>query len=81
MACRRQAAWARSRARSRCRLDHIFSTTAWSSAVTVLRDGERSAAMATDRASFGSFLFELPGVSEILCEGVISKRQCRRSRG
>ena len=22
-----------------------------------------------------------PGVSEILCEGVISKRQCRRSRG
>ena len=60
VACSRQAAWQRSRARSRCRLDQIFSTAAWSSAVSRVRAGERSAAMATDRASLGSFLFDLP---------------------
>jgi hypothetical protein len=53
-ACSRQAAWQRSLARSRCRLEHIFSTAR--------RTGERSAATATDRASF-AFLPDRPADS------------------
>jgi hypothetical protein len=59
-ACRRHAAWERSRDSWRCRRDQTRSTSAWSSAVTRWHAGERSAATATDRASFGSFLFEVP---------------------
>jgi hypothetical protein len=53
-ACSRQAAWQRSLAWSRCRLEHIFSTAR--------RTGERSAATATDRASF-AFLPDRPADS------------------
>jgi hypothetical protein len=45
----------RDRARSRCRLAQILSTAAWPSAATCLWAFDRSAAIATDRASFGSF--------------------------
>jgi hypothetical protein len=53
----------RVRPRSRWRLDQTFSTAAWSSALTSQTPGERSAAMATERASFGSFLFVSPAAS------------------
>src|SRR5262249_53034100 len=62
-ACSRQQAWLRSRARTRCRLAHTFSTTAWSSASTGRGAGDRSAATATDKASFGSFLLVSPACS------------------
>ena len=42
--------------RSRCRSAHTFSTARWSSAATSRQVLDRSAAIATDRASFGSFL-------------------------
>jgi translation initiation factor IF-2 len=51
------------RLRSRCRLAQIFSTAAWSSGRTGRQDGERSAATAAERASFGSFLFTAPAAS------------------
>src|SRR5262249_27780162 len=51
----RQQAWLRNRARSRCRFAQTFRT-AWSSAGTGRGAGDRSAAAATDKASFGSFL-------------------------
>ena len=54
-ACRRQTTWVRQLARSRRRLDHTFSTAAWSSGLASRTPGERGAATATDRASFGSF--------------------------
>jgi hypothetical protein len=41
------------------------STAAWSSARTWWRTGERSAATATERASFGSFLFDVPVESSL----------------
>ena len=62
-ACSRQATWLRSRARSRCRLDHTFSTAGWSSAATWRQVLDRSAATATDSASSGSFLFVSPACS------------------
>ena len=62
-ACSRQATWLRSRARSRWRLDRTFSTAGWSSAATWRQVLDRSAATATDRASFGSFLFVSPACS------------------
>ena len=62
-ACSRQATWLRSRARSRCRLDHTFSTAGWSSAITGRAVLDRSAATATDSASSGSFLFVSPACS------------------
>jgi hypothetical protein len=55
-----QATWLHARPRSRWRLDHTFRTAAWSSAVTSRGVAERMAAIATDRASFGSFLFVAP---------------------
>ena len=62
-ACSRQTTWVRVRPRSRWRLDHTFSTAAWSSGLTSRTPGERSAATATERASFGSFLFTSPAAS------------------
>jgi hypothetical protein len=62
-ACSRQATWFRVRLKSRCRLAQIFSTAAWSSGLTGRHDGERSATMATERASLGSFLFTAPAAS------------------
>ena len=62
-ACSRQAAWVRVRPRSRWRLDQTLRTAAWSSGFTSRRELERSAAMATDRASLGSFLFVSPAAS------------------
>ncbi len=53
----------RARDRSRCRLAQTFSTAAWSSAITGRGVLDRSAATATDRASFGSFLFVSPASS------------------
>ena len=55
--------WVRDRLRSRCRLARTFSTAAWSSARTTGQAADRSAATATDRASFGSFLFTSPAAS------------------
>ena len=62
-ACSRQATWVRVRPRSRWRLDHTLSTAAWFSAATGRGAAERSAAMATDRASLGSFLLVAPVAS------------------
>jgi hypothetical protein len=62
-ACSRQATWVRARPRSRCRLDHTFSTAGWSSAVTGRQAPDRSAAIATDKASSGSFLSVSPACS------------------
>jgi hypothetical protein len=53
----------RARARSRCLFAHTFSTTAWSSAITGRGALDRSAATATDKASFGSFLLVSPACS------------------
>ena len=53
----------RARLRSRCRLAQIFSTAAWSSGLTGRQAAERSAAMATERASSGSFLLTAPVAS------------------
>jgi hypothetical protein len=44
-------------------LAQTFSTAAWSSALTTVVAGERSAATATGRASSGSFLFVDPDAS------------------
>src|SRR5690349_22474604 len=52
----RQAAWLRARDRSRCLFAQTLSTMAWSSAITSRRVVDRSAATATDRASWGSLL-------------------------
>ncbi len=60
MAWRRQATRLRARPRSRCRLANKRSTLTWSSARTFASVGARNAAIATDRASFGSFLSERP---------------------
>ena len=62
-ACRRHTTWVRVRPRSRCRLAHTFSTVAWSSGRTGRQAPERSAAIATERASLGSFLFVSPDAS------------------
>ena len=62
-ACSRQTTWVRLLARSRRRLDQTFSTAAWSSGLASRTPGERSAATATERASFGSFLFTFPVAS------------------
>ena len=62
-ACRRHTTWVRARPRSRCRLAHIFSTVAWSSGLTRRHASERSAAIATERASLESFLFVSPDAS------------------
>ncbi len=62
-ACSRQTTCVRLLARSRRRLDQTFSTAAWSSGRASRTPGERSAATATDRASFGSFLFTFPVAS------------------
>jgi hypothetical protein len=61
-ACSRQAAWLRKRAKSRCLFAHTF-TTAWSSAITGRVTLERSAATATEKASFGSFWLVFPDCS------------------
>jgi hypothetical protein len=47
----------------RWRLDHSFRTASWSSGLSSRTRGERSAATATDRASFASFLFAFPAAS------------------
>ena len=47
--------------RSRWRLAQIFITAAWDSATDLVRLGERRAAIATERASLGSFLLVVAG--------------------
>ena len=58
--CNRQATLLRRRPRSLLRLAQTRSTAAWSSAPTSFTPRERSAATAIERASLGSFLFDLP---------------------
>ena len=53
----------RDRPRSLYRLDQTLSTAAWSSRQASRTPAERSAATATERASFGSFLFVFPAAS------------------
>jgi hypothetical protein len=62
-ACNRHTVRLRARLRSRCRRAQTLSTAACSSVTTVRTSGERSAAIATERASFGSFLFTCPVLS------------------
>src|ERR1700730_13493148 len=62
-ACSLHTTWVRLLPRSRRRLDQTFSTAAWSSGRPSRTPGERSAATATDRASFGSVLFTFPVAS------------------
>jgi hypothetical protein len=62
-ACRLHTVCGRLLARSGRRLDQTFRTAAWSSARASRTPGERSAATATERASFGSFLFTFPVAS------------------
>jgi hypothetical protein len=53
----------RDRPRSLYRLDQTLSTAAWSPRQASRTPAERSAATATERASFGSFLFVFPAAS------------------
>jgi hypothetical protein len=76
--CSRQAALLRRRPRSRCRLIDSFNTWAWLSALTQPSSSVRSAVIATERASFGSFFCGL--IPTIGCASTTPSGRQRRFR-
>ena len=78
-AWRRHAALFLSRATSRCRFANNPNTLVWSSPPTITKPGWRNAAIATDRASFGSFFCDLPDPNSRTRAAIIAGTSITRS--